>query len=85
MSALALPLVRYMVPAIGLGFLWLPVLAEKQETRRALSAGLARATLLYICRATGRRSPPTATEIWWPLPTFSIELRAMRKRPSRRR
>ncbi len=34
MSALALPLVRYMVPAIGLGFLWLPVLTEKEETRR---------------------------------------------------
>jgi 4-amino-4-deoxy-L-arabinose transferase-like glycosyltransferase len=34
MSALALPLVRYMVPAIGLGFLLVPVLAEKGETRR---------------------------------------------------
>jgi 4-amino-4-deoxy-L-arabinose transferase-like glycosyltransferase len=35
MSALALPLVRYMVPAIGLAFLWVPVLWEKGEQRRA--------------------------------------------------
>jgi hypothetical protein len=34
MSALALPLVRYMVPAIGLAFLWVPVLWEKGEQRR---------------------------------------------------
>jgi hypothetical protein len=35
MSALALPLVSNLVPAIGLAFLWVPVLWEKGEQRRA--------------------------------------------------
>ncbi len=35
MSAVALPLVRYLVPALGLAFLWVPVLWEKGEQRRA--------------------------------------------------
>ena len=34
LSAIALPLVRYLVPAIGLGFLCVPVLAEKEKATR---------------------------------------------------
>ncbi len=67
MSALALPLVRYMVPAIGLGFLWLPVLAEKQETRRDVLATLSTQFARWLCswRSLTRENPqwrPSTTD-----------------------